>query len=131
MSMITDAAQNTLSMAAVYSRPWDEKASSRKRQDAGRIRLLAHRTGRAELLPRLRSGADAAPDAEARGVWREVHDRLPRRVPRQLVHTRKAVPGAARSEPELLRRERLPVTLGLASQWMDPQAGPARLVPVV
>ena len=63
----------------------DEAQSHRQRQDAARVRLLADRTRRSIVRARVYAGTDAESHAAPWRLRREVHDRLPRRVSRQLV----------------------------------------------
>ena len=108
-----------------------ETQGCRQRQDAARIRVLPDRTDRPALRARIHAGADAETDASPGRLRREVHDRLPRRVSRELVYARKAVRRAARRQVELLRRQRVAVARGVAAQRLDPSPGSARLVSVV
>ena len=66
-----------------------------------------------------------------RGVRGQVHDRLPRRVPGELVCRRQTVAGEARPLAQLLRRRREPAAQRLARKGLDSSARSARLVPVV
>ncbi len=68
-----------------------EAQSDRQRQDAARVRLLADRTRRSIVRARVYAGTDAESHAAPWRLRRKVHDRLPRRVSRQLVSSGKAV----------------------------------------
>ena len=59
------------------------------------------------------------------------HDRLPRRIPIELVRPRKAEPEAAEPKTQLLRSDRFSTARRVAPQGLDPSAGPARVVSVV
>ena len=111
--------------------PSCETKGRRQRQDAEGLCLLPSRAGGTQIRARLRAAAHAEADARTRCVRRQVHVRLSRRISGELVRPRHAVRRAARSAPQLLRRERLAVAGRVASEGLDPPAGSARMVSVV
>src|SRR5579871_4290556 len=73
-----------------------------ERPDAARLPLPPGRADRPQLRPGIPIAADAQADAGSGGFRRQVHDRLPGRVSRQLVRGREAVAKASGPEAELL-----------------------------
>jgi hypothetical protein len=88
------------------------------RQDAEALSLCAQRSGRARLRSRIQAAADAAGDAEAWRVLRQVHDRLPQGIPGELVCAREAFAAGTRPRAQFLRRRRQPAALGLAQEGL-------------
>ena len=90
-----------------------------ERQDAEGLRLLADQADGPPVSKRIQTAADAEANARARSIWRQIHERLPKRISRELVQESQTLERSTSRVAELLSGERVTTAFGVAQERLD------------